>query len=159
MVDLLDEMKPEYREAWERTEGFRDLPEILFAASGSVSLSAPYAGVEDEWNHRSLRPACMIGGLGIEAFENDAVPENTDLTDARFVGFFKQSVKNKKTGEIKQFFATVPLDCCGEAIPGLSFHVTKGIPLDWKREEVEAMAKESFLKLQQLAVEYAEMVP
>lgn len=80
------------------------------------------------------------------------------------VGMYSQEVANKYTGEIKKFIATVPLGFCGEVdVNDLSSDRNQRLCYDlpgfgdeWTKEVVEAKAQESFLKLQEMVVEYHE---
>ncbi len=78
----------------------------------------------------------------------------SSLPDGRSVGFYRQAVRNKHTQEIKYFAVSIPLDFCGEIDPGQSINVTKGMSGLECLEEIEVMARESFLKLQELVTEW-----
>lgn len=93
------------------------------------------------WGHGACRTIVKIGGYEIGSFEDKKVPSDADLSDLRYYGFYRQEVKNKHTGEIGHFAAVVPLE--GD-----------GFRCDVKREEIEAAARESFLKLQELVEEF-----
>ena len=82
-------------------------------------------------------------------------PSDLDLSKIDYVGFYRQAAINKNTGEIKYFYATIPIGSAGSARLGETFEVKDGvIPFDWDREELEVMARESFLKLQEMVTEF-----
>jgi hypothetical protein len=130
------------------------LEEILSAVAASIPSTVPEVE-KDGWKHGAMHVSGRINGWDSWSIENGMAPSNAlDLADITYVGFYRQAVINKYTGEPEFFVAVVPLGFSGEVKPGQTVEVQKSIPFDWKTEDVEAMARESFLKLQELVVEY-----
>ena len=131
--------------------------EILSEVAASIPPSAPNGSEKPGWVHGACRRVWTIGGYDVWAIENGTAPKDIDLSDIQYVGFYRQAVKNKYTGEVKGFATTVPLTFAGEVTPGQTIELKKeGQPIrpGWKREEVESMARESFLKLQEMCEEF-----
>jgi hypothetical protein len=103
----------------------------------AIPSTVPSAGTEDKfrgWDHGACR--------------------QSTLPDGRSVGFYRQAVRNKYTQQVKYFAVSIPLDFYGEIEPGQSLNITKGMLGIETAEEIAEMARESFLKLQELVVEW-----
>jgi hypothetical protein len=155
MIDRnTDLTTPEQCEAIKRMKENFPPEEIFKEVAASILQTVPDANTKDLWRHGSCRIVGRIGGYDIWNFENGFAPSDADLSKIDYVAFYRQAVQNKNTREVKGFVATVPLSFSGEVEPGKTLTVKETIPFDWKREDVEAMARESFLKLQELCEEY-----
>jgi hypothetical protein len=130
--------------------------EILAEVAKSIPQTVPNGSDNGGWGHGACRIICTIGGCTIGDFENGTAPKDTDLSDIKYFGFYRQAVKNKHTGEVKGFASVVGRNTfAGEVEPGHELE-SKGefIRPGWKREGVERIARESFLKLQEMCEEF-----
>ncbi len=130
--------------------------EILVEVAKSIPQTVPNGSDKGGWGYGACRRTCTIGGYDITAFENGTAPKDVDLTDIKYFGFYRQAVKNKHTGEVKGFAVVVGANFAGEVEPGQTIEVKgeKVIRPGWNREDVEAAARESFIKLQELCEEF-----
>ena len=122
-----------------------------------IALSIPPVVPEVEksgWNHGSCRVSGRIGGHSHWDIEQNFAPLDIDLSKIDYVAFYRQAVANKYTGDLKGFCVTIPLDFSGEVVEGQTIPVTKSIPFEYTKEDLEAMARESFLKLQEMVQEW-----
>lgn len=104
------------------------------------------------WMYGSIR---IMGSIGGYEYVSSPLPTDVDLSDIKYSVFFKQTAR--KSGEVAYgFAASVPLDVCKQVDPGECIDLAKYIPIDWTEDQVEAMARESFLALQKLIKEYVE---
>jgi hypothetical protein len=67
---------------------------------------------------------------------------------------YRQAVRNKYTNKPALFVATIPLEVAQEVNPGQCIDINKSIQIGTSDVEIERMAQESFVKLQELVVEY-----
>lgn len=134
------------------------LGEILRAVAASIPSTVPESE-KDDWKHGAMHVSGRINGWDSWSIENMMAPNDLDLSDISYVGFYRQAVINKYTGEPEFFIAVVPLGFSGEVKPGQTVDIQKSIPFEWKAEDVEAQARESFLKLQELVTEYYNREP
>jgi hypothetical protein len=148
-------MKPEEREAVERAKKNAPPIEIFVEVAKSIHQTIPDVDDRPGWKHGATRMVTRIGGVNAYEIEDGLAPSDLDLSNIDYTVFYRQAVKNKHTGEIKYFATWVPFESAIEVHPGQSIEIKgDGIPIGWDREELEAMARESFLKLQEMCEEF-----
>ena len=125
-----------YGRALKQMEGHFPPVEIFAEVAASIPQVVPDVEVRSSWKHGSMRCIGRIGGYNSWAIESNMAPSDLDLSRIDYIAFYRQAVSNKHTGEVKFFGTSIP------------------IPFDWNREDLEAMARESFLKLQELVTEF-----
>ncbi len=132
------------------------LAEMFREVAASIPQQVPDAVNVPGWNYGSCRVVGRIGGFDHYSIENGIAPSDLDLSKIDYVGFYRQAVMNKNTGEIKYFYATIPIGSIGSASLGGTFEIKEDavIPFGWNREEVETMARESLVKLQEMCAEF-----
>lgn len=150
-IPLLNQPSP-FEDALKRINK-EPLLELLKEVASANPSAVPNTG-KNGWEYGSCHISGRIGGWDSWSLENGMAPNDLDLSDITYVGFYRQAVANKYTGTIEPFVAVVPLGFSGPIQPGQTVEVKDSIPFDWKREDVEKMARESFAKLQELVVEY-----
>jgi hypothetical protein len=154
MSDLIETLAtPEQRAAIKFMEDHMPPLEIFKEVADSIPQTVPDAG-KKFWSHGSCRVVGMIGGCAPWNIECGLAPQDIDLTDIKYVGFYRQAVANKRTGELKAFCVTVPLDFSGEVVPGQTIPVNTRINVEWDRDDLVSKARVAFLKLQEIVVEF-----
>ena len=130
--------------------------EILVQVAKSIPQTVPDGSDTPGWKYGACRRVCKIGGYDPYAFVDGHAPKDADLSDIRYFGFYRQAVKNKYTGEIKGFASVVGTEFYEEVKPSQTIDM-KGqqcIRPGWKREDVEAAAREAFVRLQKMCEEF-----
>ena len=150
-IPLLNQSSP-FEDALKRINK-EPLLEVLKEVACANPPAVPDSGKKD-WEYGSAHVSGRVGGWDSWSLENGMWPGGIDLNDISYVGFYRQAVANKFTNKVEFFVAVVPLGFSGTIQPGQTVEVKDSIPFDWKREDVEKMARESFAKLQELVVEY-----
>ena len=114
-------------------------------------------------------------------YVNDKRPSlsDADLSDIKYCAFWRQSAHTKRYDEYKKdcdrnieqvelsqpsewteypvaFAATIPLGFCGKVTPGQDVNIERWIPIGTSNEEIERMARESIVRLQEVVKEYWE---
>jgi hypothetical protein len=129
--------------------------EMFREVAASIPQSVPDVLEVKGWYYGSCRVIGRIGGFDHWSIENGMTSSDIDLSKIDYIAFYRQAVKNKHTGKLGFFVVTIPLSFNGEVQPGASVAApSEGIQIGWKREDVEAMARESLLKLQELVAEF-----
>ncbi len=148
------ELKPEVDAALKRMKENMPPAEIFKEVAASILQTVPDASEKNAWKHGSCRVIAWIGKYDDFSVEMDAVPDDADLSDINYAVFYRQAVRNKHTGEKKAFASWFPCGMTAEVKPGQTVILGDGIHPGWKRDELEAMARESFLKLQEMVTEF-----
>lgn len=156
MIDIrgLDEnVNSPIDEAYKRAK--EKEPPLTFFKSIADSIPSQVPEFDKRgWNHGSCRIVTRIDGHDLWSVENGFGSTSLNLDKFDYVVCFRQAVKNKHTGEAKGFCATVPLGFCGEVTNGQTINVPLSIPADYDPAWLEDEARKSFLKLQELVVEW-----
>ena len=162
-----NEATPEQRLAIQRMQDNMPSPEIFKKVAGEFPPRVPIftsnqGAIKKSFQHGNFRILGAIGGLPPSAYEDGYIyldevrkdTKQTDLSDISYTGMYRQAVRNKYTNKPALFVSSVPLDWAMEVNPGQTVHIYKRFSLGTSDAEIERMARESFLKLQELVVEY-----
>jgi hypothetical protein len=107
------------------------------------------------WGHGSYKVIGNIDGYCEWQFEQGIVPSDIDLTNIRYVIFWRQAVPNKKTKEVKAF-ASWTGGGAQSVVPGQTITVDDGkyITIGTSNEEIERLAKDALINLQKMVKKY-----
>jgi hypothetical protein len=153
--DEYNVLTPEELAAIQRMKDNMPPKEIFERIAESVPFSAPNAIDKAGWRHGSCRIVGMIGGVGSWVVESGRAPKDIDLSDIGYVIFWRQAVRNKYSLKINYIASWTPcIEYKDLFFEGETTHVKKYIPIGTSHEETERMARESFLKLQEMISEY-----
>lgn len=119
--------------------------EILSEVAKSIPQKVPNGTNKKSWGYGSCRIIYMIGGHQVKAIEDGTAPSDIDLSDIKYIGWYRQCVRNRNTGVSTAFVSLVG---------NMKENLGKVIRPGWKREEVESEARKSFLDLQKMCKEY-----
>lgn len=102
-------------------------------------------------------PCRILGCIG-SANESSWSPimrfsPSTDLSDIKYVAFVRQAVRNRHTNELKYFASWTPAQADSVYI-GKTVVVKEYIHINTSDEEVARIAREMYLQLENLAVEF-----
>jgi hypothetical protein len=162
-----NEATPEQRLAIQRMQDNMPSPEIFKKVAGEFPPRVPIftsnqGAIKKSFQHGNFRILGAIGGLPPSAYEDGYIyldevrkdTKQTDLSDISYTGMYRQAVRNKYTNKPALFVATIPLEVAQEVNPGQCIDINKSIQIGTSDVEIERMAQESFVKLQELVVEY-----
>lgn len=153
-----NEATPEQRLALQRMRD--NIPTgIFYRVTKEIPQQVPVFTAKDgsikgSYQHGDCKIIGQVAGIHPWQFEDGKVEEDVDLSDISYMGIYRQGVRNKYTNEARLFASSVPLDWAMEVNPGQTVHIYKRFSLGTSDAEIERMARESFLKLQELVVEY-----
>jgi hypothetical protein len=147
---------PEMIEAFELMRD--NLPRIR-SIFEKVAKEHPYNPVPDEgiftWGYGDLKISGRVGQYDECDYENGRARWFSRVPPSNTIWYgcmWRQAVRNKYTGELKYFISLTSQ--AKSVVPGQEVTVSNPITLDMNSEEIEKIARESFLRLQELAVEY-----
>lgn len=153
-----NEATPEQRLALQRMRD--NIPTgIFYRVTKEIPQQVPVFTAKDgsikgSYQHGDCKIIGQVAGIHPWQFEDGKVEEDVDLSDISYMGIYRQGVRNKYTNEARLFASSVPLDWAMEVNPGQTVPIYKRFSLGTSDAEIERMARESFLKLQELVVEY-----
>jgi hypothetical protein len=166
--DDWDKSTPEQRAAIRRMHDNMPSHDIFKKVASETSQLVPLftkrdGTVKTSFQHGNSLMLGSIDGLPSYHYENGYTYDkegnrkeiiDPDLSNICYFGIYRQGVRNKYTNEAALFVATIPLEFAQEVNPGQTISFEKRIPIGTPDAEIERMARESFLKLQELVVEY-----
>lgn len=151
---FLDRATSAQREAMQKARDNMPPAEIFTKVASEIPQQVPDGTDKKGYQHGAVRMMAAIDGYDPSFFEMGLVHPDVDLSDIGYVVLYRQAVRNKYTNKIKFFASSVPLDFARSVHPGQTIPVNKKIAIGTSHDEIERMARESFLKLQELVVEY-----
>ncbi len=137
--------------------------EIFAKVASEIHQTVPDGTDKKGWKFGSFRILSKSGEYYINEYGdvsemNRVTPEldGVDLSKVGYIAIWRQAARNKRTQEVKGFAAWIP-DCVVECVePGQTIDVKEYLSNDTKDEEIERLARESFMKLQDMVKEYYE---
>jgi len=164
-VDLYGNATLEQREAIKRMEENEPPSWIFEKIKKDIPQEVPDGTDKPGWTYGSFRICEVIDGKtpykwDAPEYDKELDLEGRDLSKIGHVIFWKQTAKNKNNPEkpLKRFASIVPFGWAMEVEPGQTVPITTYIPIGTSNEEIERMARESFLKLQEVVKAYYESV-
>jgi len=148
--DEWDDATPQQLAALKRME--ENIPPlwIFETIAKEIPQQVPDASKHAHWMHGDIRVFGMIDGQ----FPLPNYKLDLDLSKIGWMGFWRQAVRNRYTQKVSAFISTIPMFLATEIDPGQAFDVKDYVPIGTSHEDIERIARESFLKLQELVVEY-----
>jgi hypothetical protein len=161
-VDYYGNATLEQREAVKRMEDNEPPHWIFEKIKKDIPQEVPDATDKPGWKYGSFRILGVIDGkspymdMNVAKMDTDLDLEGRDLSKIGHVVFWRQIAQNKNNPEkpLKLFASNVPYVWAMEVEPGQTVPITTYIPIGTSNEEIERMARESFLKLQEVVKAY-----
>jgi hypothetical protein len=151
--DWSEHATPELRATFKIVEENIPPHDIFKKIVNEIPQKVPDGKDKPGWKYGSFRSSERIGeydtldiqrGYSIEDGKIKEISDNIDLSDIKYCVYYRQTCRNKHTDRLQHFVVLVHPE-------GKQF-----IPIGTSNEEIENLARKSFLTLQEVVEEYYE---